>query len=58
MLFRSLCARLATKNIWWNVDDDHNLGSVEYAQRELKREQREWGQLEFQPAYLFHERVA
>ena len=53
-----LCARLATKNIWWNLDDDHTLGSVEYAQRELKREQREWGQLEFQPAYLFHARVA
>ena len=53
-----LCGRLATKNIWWNLDDDKNLGSVEYAQRELKREQREWGQLEFQPAYLFHERVA
>ena len=27
-----LCARLATKNIWWNLDEDKNLGSVEYAQ--------------------------
>lgn len=53
-----LCARLATKNIWWNLDKDHHLGSVEYAQRVLKREQREWEQLELQPAYLFTERVA
>lgn len=53
-----LCARLATKNIWWNLDDDSHLGSVEYAQRVLKREKREWGLLELQPAYLFTERVA
>lgn len=53
-----LCARLATKNIWWNIDDDSHLGSVEYAQRVLKREKREWGMLELQPAYLFEERVA
>jgi hypothetical protein len=53
-----LCARLATKNIWWNLDEDKNLGSVEYAQRELKREKREWGMIELQPAYLFEERVA
>ena len=53
-----LCARLATKNIWWNVDEDKNLGSVEYAQRMLTREKREWGMLELQPAYLFQEGVA
>ena len=53
-----LCGRLATKNIWWNIDDDSNCGSVTYAQRELKREKREWGMLELQPAYLFTERVA
>ncbi len=53
-----LCARLATKNIWWNIDDDSNCGSVDYAQRELKREKREWGMLELQPAYLFEERIA
>ena len=54
----NLCQRLATKNIWWNLDEDHNLGSVEYAQRVLKREKREWGMVELQPAYLFTERVA
>jgi hypothetical protein len=53
-----LCARLATKNIWWNLDEDKNLGSVAYAQRVLKREKREWGMVELQPAYLFEERVA
>lgn len=53
-----LCGRLATKNIWWNLDDDSHLGSITYAQRELKREKREWGLLELQPAYLFTERVA
>lgn len=52
-----LCARLATTNIWWNLEEDHALGSLEYAQRILKREKREWGQLELQPAYLFNERV-
>jgi hypothetical protein len=56
---RDLCARLATKNIWWNLDDDSSLGSVEYAQRVLKREKRQWGLLELQPAYLFNtERIA
>jgi hypothetical protein len=53
-----LCGRLATKNIWWNLDEDKNLGSLEYAQRVLKREKREWGMVELQPAYLFEERVA
>lgn len=53
-----LCGRLATKNIWWNLDDDSNLRSVKYAQQVLKREKREWGLLELQPAYLFTERVA
>ena len=53
-----LCARLATKNIWWNLDEDKNLGSVEYAQRVLRREKREWEMIELQPAYLFEERVA
>ena len=53
-----LCARLATNNIWWNIDDDSHLGSVKYAQQVLKRETREWGMLELQPAYLFEERVA
>jgi len=53
-----LCARLATKNIWWNLDDDRDLGSVTYAERVLKREKREWGAMELQPAYLFGERVA
>lgn len=53
-----LCDRLATKNIWWNLDDDHNLGSVEYAQRELTREKRQWGMIELQPAYLFGQRIA
>jgi hypothetical protein len=47
-----LCARLATTNIWWNLNDDP-IGSVEYAERKLQREKREWGQLEQQPAYLF-----
>ena len=51
-----LCARLATTNIWWNLTEDHNLGSLEYAQQILKKEQREWGALELQPAYLFHQR--
>lgn len=52
-----LCGRLATKNIWWNLGDDSNLGSVDYAQKTLKRESREWGLLELQPAYLFEARV-
>ena len=53
----NLCQRLATKNIWWYLDSDDALGSLEYAQRMLKREKREWGALELQPAYLFNERV-
>jgi len=53
-----LCGRLATKNIYWNLADDRNLGSLEYAQQILKKEQREWGMLELQPAYLFTEAIA
>ena len=54
----NICQRLATTNIWWNLDEDFQLGSVEYAQRMLKKEKREWGLLELQPAYLFSEQVA
>jgi hypothetical protein len=48
-----LCERLGTTNIWWNLIDDP-FGSVDYAERKLQREKREWGQLEQQPAYLFN----
>ena len=53
-----LCDGLATKNIWWNLGDDSALGSVDYAERLLRHEQREWGQVECQPAYAFVQRDA
>lgn len=48
----NLCDRLATRNIWWNLNEIG--GSLHYARRVLSREHRDWMSLELQPAYLFN----